>query len=76
MCSTPVFPNLAFNCAPTPGGYGLASDVVARVGGKPARLFEVLLHPAVRVFEPLWTVVMSSKALLPAPPPLAVVRAT
>ncbi len=29
------------------------------------RLPDVLLHPEVRVFEPLWTAVTSSKALLP-----------
>ncbi|OQS00676.1 bifunctional glutathionylspermidine amidase/glutathionylspermidine synthetase [Achlya hypogyna] len=36
-----------------------------RAGTSSVLLVDVLLHPAVRVFEPLWTVLPSSKAILP-----------
>lgn len=32
---------------------------------KPPRLVDILLNPAVRVFEPLWTVIPANKAILP-----------
>lgn len=41
-------------------------EVVDRAAaGKPPRLMDVLLRPGVMVFEPLWTLVTSNKALLP-----------
>ncbi|KDO18332.1 hypothetical protein SPRG_21714 [Saprolegnia parasitica CBS 223.65] len=36
-----------------------------RAGTTTILLVDVLLHPAIRIFEPLWTVLPSSKAILP-----------
>ena len=41
-----------------------ADDLGLRSGRKP-RLADVLLDPKVRVFEPLWTLIPSNKAILP-----------
>ncbi|OQR95893.1 bifunctional glutathionylspermidine amidase/glutathionylspermidine synthetase [Thraustotheca clavata] len=31
----------------------------------PVKLTDILLHPSIRIFEPLWTILPSSKAILP-----------
>ncbi|RHY25782.1 hypothetical protein DYB32_008100 [Aphanomyces invadans] len=37
----------------------------AHPGTTAVKLVDVLLHPAIRIFEPLWTILASSKAILP-----------
>ncbi|OQS00678.1 bifunctional glutathionylspermidine amidase/glutathionylspermidine synthetase [Achlya hypogyna] len=44
---------------------GWVSPRHGRHGGADLKLVDVLLSPSIRVFEPLWTLIPSSKAILP-----------
>lgn len=43
----------------------LAAHTLNQVRDHPPRLIDVLLRPSVKVFEPLWTLIPSNKAILP-----------